>query len=258
MPDHLVELARLAKKRVSDGYYDTNVAVRRRHGSLVRAIETSRKTPVIAEIKYASPSSGKIRDFESPLRIAEEMLAGGACALSILTDPDAFQGGLKVLSEVAEKVDAPIVMKDIIVSPRQLRAAANSGADAIVLISELFSNELADLRINSMIDEARRLGLEVLAEANGTHEFQEMQIHKPDLFGINNRNLSTFQVDLDTTTRVLAGAKPMSRPVVAESGIETVADIERLKTVGVQAFLIGTCIMRSSNIEQKVRELVNS
>jgi len=109
-----------------------------------------------------------------------------------------------------------------------------------------------------MIDEARRLGLEVLAEANGTHEFQEMQIHKPDLFGINNRNLSTFQVDLDTTRRILAEAKPTARPVVSESGIETVADIEHLKTVGVQAFLIGTCIMRSSNIEQKVRELVNS
>src|SRR6266571_1838664 len=79
MPDHLVELSRLAKKRVTNGYYDTDAAVRRIHRSLVRAIETSRKTPVIAEIKYASPSSGKIRDFESPLKIAEEMVAGGTC-----------------------------------------------------------------------------------------------------------------------------------------------------------------------------------
>jgi indole-3-glycerol phosphate synthase len=258
LPNHLGELSRLAKQRVHNGYYDTDVTVQRRHESLVQAIRNSRKTPMITEIKYASPSSGKIRDFESPLKIAKGMLAGGACALSILTDPDAFQGGLQVLSEVAENVDAPIVMKDIIVSPEQLRAAANCGADAVVLISELFSSGLASLGMSSLIHEARQLGLEVLAEANGPREFEKMRSYKPDLLGINNRDLSTFRVDLGTTTRILAEIKPIVAPVVSESGIETVTDIRRLKRAGAQAFLVGTSIMKSSNIEQKVRELVNS
>ena len=258
MPDHLAELSELARERVSAGYYDTATAIRRRRKSLIQAVRASRKTPIIAEIKYASPSSGKIRDYEPAVRIAKEMLTGGACALSIITDPVSFQGGLNILSEVAQSVIAPLIMKDIIVSPRQLRAAARFGADTVVLISELFTAGLTDVDIITMMQEARGLGLEVIVEANSPSEFEKMRAFQPDIYGINNRNLSSFQVDLDTTARILADAKPVSGPVVSESGIETVADIKRLKTAGAQAFLIGTCIMKCSNVEQKVRELVNS
>ena len=258
MPDRLAELSELARERVGAGYYDTVTAISRRRKSLIRAVRASGKTPIIAEIKYASPSSGKIRDYEPAVRIAKEMLAGGACGLSIITDPVSFKGGLNILSEVARGVIAPLIMKDIIVSPRQLRAAARLGADTVVLISELFSAGLTDVDITTMMQEARGLGLEVLVEANTPSEFEKVRTIQPDLYGINNRNLSSFQVDLDATERILAETKPVSAPVVSESGIETVADIKRLKTAGAQAFLVGTCIMKSSNVEQKVRELVNS
>jgi indole-3-glycerol phosphate synthase len=186
------------------------------------------------------------------------MLSGGACALSILTDPESFQGGLNVLSEVAEQVNVPVIMKDIIVSPRQLKAGAGGGADVVVLISELFSRGLTDTGLDETVEEARRLGLEVLVEANGALEFEKMRSHSPDLYGINNRNLLTFQVDLDTTERILSKTKRLDRPVVSESGIESAGDIRRLKSAGAQAFLVGTSIMKSANVESKVRELVNA
>jgi len=256
--NRLVELSRLAKKRVIDGYYDKPIQVQRLHASLVQAIKMCKQTPVITEIKYASPSAGRIRETGKPLNIAKEMLAGGSCALSILTDPVGFQGGLHVLGEVARDIRVPLIMKDIIVSPRQLRAAASCGADAVVLISELFSAGLADVDLPTMVDQARDLGLETLVEANGSSEFGRLLALKPDIYGINNRNLSNFEVDLETTRRVLAGTKLLERPVVSESGIETAADIKRLKTAGAHAFLIGTSIMRSQNVEEKVRELVNA
>ena len=258
MTDHLTELSRLARERVRRGYYDSDKTLRRTHQSLVKGIRKSDRMPIITEIKYASPASGKIRDFEPPLRIAKAMLSGGACALSVLTDPESFQGGLNLLSEVAEHVSVPIIMKDIIVSPRQLRAGARAGADAVVLISELFSLGLTDSELDETVEEARRLGLEVLVEANGALEFEKMRGHSPDLYGINNRNLLTFQVDLDATERILSKTKRLDRPVVSESGIESARDIRRLKTAGAQAFLVGTSIMKSANVESKVRELVNA
>jgi len=224
----------------------------------VKAISESEKTPIIAEIKFASPSSGKIRDVERPLKIANEMLAGGASALSILTDPDGFSGGLNILSDVAGEVTVPLIMKDVIVSPQQLRAAASCGANAIVLISELFSRGLADLAIDKSVDLARSLGLEVLVESHGPSAFSETRALKPDLYGINNRNLSNFEVDISTTERILRGNKPLGGPVVSESGIKSVGDIRRLKAAGAEAFLVGTSIMRAENIEQKVREFVGA
>ncbi len=258
MPDHLTELSRSAEQRLQRGYYDSEKVLRKTRQSLVKAIKSCEKTPVITELKYASPSSGKIRSFESPLKIARLMLSGGACALSILTEPDSFQGGLNILSEVAEMVHVPIIMKDIIISARQLKAGAQMGADAVVLISELFTSKMAELELDGMISEAKMLGLEVLVEANGALEFERVRNHKPDLYGINNRNLLTFQVDLGTTERILAKTKPLDRPLVTESGIDSVGDIRRLKAAGAGAFLVGTSIMKSPSVENKVRELVNA
>ncbi len=240
------------------GYYDTEKVLRKTRQSLVQAIKTCGKNPVITEIKYASPSSGKIRGFESPLKIARAMLSGGACALSILTDPDSFRGGLNILSEVAEMVHVPVIMKDIIISAKQLKAGAQVGADAVVLISELFTNKMTELELDGMISEARKLGMEVLVEANGALEFEKVRNQKPDLYGINNRNLLTFQIDLGTTERILAKTRPLDRPLVSESGIDSAGDIRRLKAGGAGAFLVGTSIMKSPSVEGKVRELVNA
>jgi indole-3-glycerol phosphate synthase len=149
-------------------------------------------------------------------------------------------------------------MKDIIVSSTQLQAAARAGARAVVLISELFSRGLTEEPLDKLVREASRLGLEILLEANSPEEFRKLPEHKPDLYGINNRNLSTFQLDLSTTERVLAMNGHVDRLVVSESGIANPRDIVRLKNAGAEAFLVGTAIMKSLDVESKVRELVNA
>jgi indole-3-glycerol phosphate synthase len=222
------------------------------------AIQRCETTPIITEVKFASPSSGRIRNADRPTRIANAMLAGGACALSVLSDPDNFGGGVDILAEVAAQVEVPMVMKDIVVSQAQLEAGSRAGADAVVLISEVFSKGLGEAGLDLMADKAHALGLEVIIEANDGEEFDMLRKHGPDLYGINNRNLSTFQLDLGTTEAILAGAGKLDRPVVSESGIESATDVRRLRKAGANAFLVGTSIMRSSDIEGKVRELVKA
>jgi indole-3-glycerol phosphate synthase len=254
----LLELAAKAKARVKRGYYNGGGTAKLSPRGLVKAIQESRRTPVITEIKYASPSAGKIRESGNPLQIAKAMLDGGACGISVLTDPENFDGSLETLVTISQDMDAPMIMKDIIVSPKQLQAGARAGASAVVLISEVFSRKLSNVGLDTMILEASRLGLEVLVEANSGSEFESLRRFRPDLYGINNRNLSTFQLDLGTTEKILAEMIDMDRPVVSESGIESPHDIRRLKAAGATAFLVGTSIMKSPDIESKVMELVNA
>ena len=258
MIDHLPELAAKATARVKRGYYDNGRPADTSPRSLVKTIQKSRRIPVITEIKYASPSVGKIRESGNPLQIAKAMLSGGACAISVLTDPQNFDGNLETLVTISQDTEAPTIMKDIVVSPKQLQAGKRAGASAVVLISEIFSRKLSNLGLDSMILEANRLRLEVLVEANSAGEFENLRKFTPDLYGINNRDLSTFQLDLSTTERILAENSDLDRPIVSESGIESPDDIRRLKAAGAGAFLVGTSIMKSSDIERKVRELVNA
>jgi len=165
---------------------------------------------------------------------------------------------LETLVTISQDTEAPTIMKDIIVSLRQLQAGRRAGASAVVLISEIFSRKQSNVGLDSMVLEANRLGLEVLLEANSADEFENLRNFRPDLYGINNRNLSTFQLDLSTTEKILAENADLDRPIVSESGIESPNDIRRLKAAGAGAFLVGTSIMKSSDIEGKVRELVSS
>jgi indole-3-glycerol phosphate synthase len=212
----------------------------------------------MTEIKFASPSAGKIRESGNPLQIAKAMLTGGACGISVLTDPENFDGDLETLATISRGTEAPTIMKDIIVSPKQLQAGARAGANSVVLISEVFSRKLSNIGLDSMILEANRLGMEVLVEANSASEFESLRRFRPDLYGINNRNLSTFQLDLSTTEKILAQNSDVDRPIVSESGIESPNDIRRLRSAGAEAFLVGTSIMKSHDIEGKVRELVKA
>jgi len=258
MVDYIAGLALKAAARVGRGYYDDVQTGKRSSKSLAEIIQRLESTPIITEVKFASPSAGKIREHRDPLRIARAMLKGGACAISVLTDPEDFQGNLDTLATLSQDVDVPLVMKDIIVSPVQIQAAARAGASAVVLINELFSRRLTEEPLDKLVREASRLAVEVLLEANSPEEFRKLPEHQPDLYGINNRNLSTFQLDLSTTERVLAMNGHVDRPVVSESGIENPRDIVRLKKAGAKAFLVGTSIMKSSDVESKVRELVNA
>lgn len=258
MVDFIAGLALRAGARVERGYYDGVEKGRHSDKSLLETIRKGGSTRVITEVKFASPSVGKIREHDDPLHIARAMLRGGACAISVLTDPEDFQGHLDTLVTLSRQVDVPLVMKDIVVSAAQVQAASRAGARAVVLISELFSRGLTDEPLDDLVREAGRLDVEVLLEANSLEEFRKLPEHKPDLYGINNRNLSTFQLDLSTTERVLSMNGQADRPVVTESGIESAGDIVRLKKAGAEAFLVGTSVMKSSDVESKVRELVNA
>ncbi len=258
MADHLFALASNAKARVARGYYDGGEAKPISTASIVKLIKQNHRTPVITEIKFASPSAGKIRESGNILQIAKAMVDGGATGISVLTDPDNFEGSLDALAEVSQNGNVPTIMKDIIVSPKQLLAGRRAGASAVVLISELFSQGLADFHLEQMIIEARRLGLEAIVEANSPQEFANLTRYRPDVYGINNRNLSTFEIDLSTTEKILAGCPEVDGPILSESGIESSEDIKRLRAAGADAFLVGTSVMKSADIQEKVKEMVNA
>jgi len=258
LADYLADLAAKAHARVERGYYNTRSHQLRKSHSLSKAIVECNLTPVITEVKFASPSLGTIRSGGSPLEIAGSMLKGGACALSVLTASDDFNGTLANLSQIAQRFSIPVLMKDIIVSPRQLKAGSDLGADAVVLISEIFTRGMSEVSLEEMIDESSSLGLEVLAEANSSEEFESLSVYDVDLYGINNRDLSTLKVGISTTEEILSRTKKPNGPVVSESGIESGADVRRLKRAGAEAFLVGSSVMRATNIEEKVRELVNA
>ena len=186
------------------------------------------------------------------------MVNGGACALSVLTASDDFNGKLENLKLIAQRFPIPVLMKDIIVSPHQLRAGSDLGADAVVLISEVFTRGLGEVGLDEMIEESSTLALEVLVEANSPREFESLSLHDVDLCGINNRDLSTFQVELSRTEEILAKTNRPDAPVVSESGIESGEDVRRLRRAGAKAFLIGTSVMRAANVQEKVRELVGA
>lgn len=256
--DHLVKLAHDARARVENGYYENTSPTRRPHVSLRRAVREARSNAIITEVKFSSPSQGAIRKAEPAGPIAASMVKGGACAVSVLTEPDSFNGGLASLLEVAGGTDVPIIMKDIIVSPRQLEAGARAGADAAVIISEVFSRHLGMVTLQELLRRARNLGLETLVESSGLGNFVMMKDLHPDLYGINNRDLSTLKVDLSRTENIISEAGEVDAPIVSESGINSPEEVRRLRKVGAQAFLVGTSIMKAGDIEAKVRELVSA
>ena len=256
--DHLVRLVQDARLRVEKGYYDHVTRISRTHASLSAAVQKERSNAIIAEVKFSSPSQGRIRKVESAYPIAASMVRGGACAISVLTEPDNFNGRLSALSEIAADTAVPIIMKDIIVSPKQLDAGAKAGADAAVIVSEVFSRELGMASLQEILDSARSLGLEVLVEANELANFLSLKEVHPDLYGVNNRNLSTLHVTLSKTEEIVSKAGMVDGPIVSESGINHPEDVRRLRKAGAEAFLVGTSVMKAPDVEAKVRELVKA
>jgi len=222
----------------------------------IRALRESRDsgwTTVIAEVKKGSPSKGVIRPDFDPLAIAETYAAGGAACLSVLTDERFFLGHLRFLGLIREQVRLPLLRKDFICDPYQIIEARVAGADAVLLIAAML--ELEQLRDYASL--AREFGLDVLLEVHDEAELETALQTDCELIGINNRDLRTFVTDLATTERLLPGIPP-GRLVVAESGIHTRTDIERLQAAGAGAFLIGESLMREADVEAKLRELLGN
>ena len=207
-----------------------------------RAALDRRRPAVIAELKKASPSAGVIRAcFDAPA-IAESYARAGAACLSVLTDERFFQGADRHLREAKSASDLPVLRKDFIVDAYQLYESRALGADCVLLMASVLERAaLADFaRL------AATLGLDVLFEVHDRAELDTVLSLQPALIGVNNRDLRTFEICLNTTA-ALRGHVPADVTVVAESGIHTRADVRRLRAAGVHAFLVGTAFMRQAD-----------
>jgi len=213
---------------------------------------------LIAEIKRASPSAGVIRRDFDPARIAREYEAAGASALSVLTDEKFFHGSNQHLREARQAVKLPLLRKDFIIDARQILEALEWGADAILLIAAILSDDELKL-LHALATEA---GVPVLVEIHDETEMERGLAIGARLIGINNRDLKTFNVDLATTERLAGRLRTVSGredlTLVAESGVHTRADIERLVRCGAKAVLVGESLLRHGNITAKVAELLGT
>ena len=258
MADFLDLLAQDAKKTVRSGYYKPLFHGSATGSSLRKAITECKAVPVITEIKAASPSAGVIKNNLEAIELAQAMEKGGAVGLSVLTEPTHFHGSLRSLTEARKTVKLPILMKDIIISPIQIETASKVGANVVLLIQALFDRGYCASCIKEMINIAHSENLEVLLETHNEREFRSAIASDADLIGINNRNLGTLKVDLNVTKLILQNNYDSGKIIVSESGINTSADISFLRKSGAQAFLVGSAIMRSGNVEEKVKELVQA
>lgn len=266
---YLERLVDVARSAVRSGHYEFGFTIH--HSRIISmrdailSCRRSSKNAIIAEVKFASPSMGRIRNYTNPQTIARDMVDAGAIALSVLTQPNYFNGSIEYLMNVRVAVDVPLLMKDVIVSREQVDAAYRAGADCILLISSIYAEGLADDTLEYMIDRAHAYGLEVILEVHDEDEFDQALKSDADMIGINNRDLKSMNVDVSNTARVLdkykddndeATTTTTNKPIISESGISSVEHIRYLKQYKVDAFLIGTSIMVSDNIKSKVRELV--
>ncbi len=205
---------------------------------------------VIAECKKASPSAGLLRADFDPARLAARYQAAGASAISVVTEPDFFQGNIEWLPAVREAVDLPILRKDFIVDERQLREAAAAGADAVLLIQRILPAD----RLAELVGAAEELGLETLVEIFADEEPGPTVASGTSIIGVNARDLATFVTRLDVVEE-MASLLPADRVRVAESGIKGPDDIRRLRAAGYDAFLIGEHLVRADDPERALRRL---
>ncbi len=220
--------------------------------SLAEAIEREGTVSVISEIKKASPSKGVIRKDFDPLRIARQYREGGAAALSILTEGPAFQGSLKYLDTVSKEMDIPLLRKDFIMDPYQVKEARAYGADAILLIVAITEGK----QLQELHHAATEFGLECLVECYSEDDFQRVDFEYTTILGVNNRDLRTFEVDVHRGIELLQKA-PEGTILVSESGLQSPDDLKTLYDEGIHAALIGEHFMRQPDPGKAVKKLLN-
>ncbi len=219
----------------------------------VRALQahlSAGQAGVIAEIKKASPSKGVLREHFDPVAIAQSYAANGAACLSVLTDRDFFQGAPEYLTQARAACALPALCKDFMIDPYQVYAARSWGADCILLIAAV----LEDAQMQALSGLASELGMDVLVEVHDAAELQRALSLNLPLLGINNRDLRTFVTRLDTTLELLAQIPPDRIPVT-ESGIHTRADVEKMRSQQVNAFLVGEAFMRQPDPGAELKAL---
>ncbi len=221
------------------------------------ALKSSPHPGLIAEVKKASPSKGVIRADFDPVAIAQSYERAGAHCISVLTDAQFFQGSWAYLSQIRQAVSLPLLCKEFIIYPYQIYLARCQGADAVLLIAAILSDQ--DLHYFNRIIQA--LGMVALVEVHTLGELERvLQVSGVNLIGINNRNLENFTTDLSTTEALLAEKLPLLQEremtIVSESGIHTPADVLRVKQAGVQGILVGESLIKQPDIEQATHHLL--
>lgn len=212
---------------------------------------------LIAEVKKASPSKGVIRPNFNPVEIAQAYERGGASCLSVLTDHQFFQGSFENLRTVRQQVSLPILCKEFIIDSYQIYLARVNGADAVLLIAAILSNQI----LQHFLDIVHNLGMEALIEVHTLDQLDRvLSLSNVRLIGINNRNLKNFTVNLETTQKLMSQRRQqlsnLGITVVSESGLQTKADLNLLASYGVDAVLIGESLVKQSNLEQAVMNLI--
>jgi indole-3-glycerol phosphate synthase len=268
----LKSLARNSFKAIDAGAYE--IDNKNEHNyythktiSIKKKIQSSQVTPLITEIKYASPSKGILADSKMfrVEEIASTMEFAGSAGISVLSQPNLFNGSIANVLKARKATTLPILMKDIIVSDIQIKAAKNAGADCVLFIKSVFDNNLAEKDLETLIESASKIGLETILETHDINEFKEAiklhhrHPHNIHVIGINNRNLDTLEITLDTTTNILASVPKSGNIVISESGIKGPEDIKRLSEAGADGFLIGTSLMENPDlISERIKELTAS
>jgi indole-3-glycerol phosphate synthase len=217
------------------------------------AISVPNRINLIAEVKFASPSAGLIREEGDPLPIAEQYDRAGAAAVSVLTDGTFFKGDLNHLDRVRRGISLPVLRKDFVLDEIQVRESSLWGADAILLIARILSAG----QLESLLDTCKQSGMGALTEVHDKDDLEKALGCGAEIIGINNRDLDTFQVHLDTTLK-LAPLVPRGHVIISESGINTERDIHYLGKSGIHAVLVGSSIMGSDDVTKKVEGLVKA
>ena len=250
-------------KALDQGAYDSEKYHFQTHDSisLRQRILSCPHAPLVTEIKLSSPSRGQIVD-KSKVNLAElatTMVTSGAIGLSILTQPYLFDGSIDNVAKIRKSVTVPLLMKDIVVSESQIDAAKRIGSDCILLIKSIFDNDLAEGSIERFVEYANRKGLQIIVEVHSEQQLQDAiksnRQNNYNFIGINNRDLANLSVDIRTTQRLLNNYPKGKNIIISESGIDSPKDIRFLKEAGADAFLVGTSIMESTNVEAKVKDL---
>jgi indole-3-glycerol phosphate synthase len=220
---------------------------------LLRALESDSRGPnIIAEFKRRSPSAGIIRSDLSATDVARCYERGGACAISVLTDEEYFGGSIADLSAIRVSTSLPILRKDFIIDPIQVYEAAIAGADAVLLIAAPV-DDAALSELHGLAED--ELGLDALVEVHTSDELRRAVNAGARIIGINNRDLRTFRTSLDTSERLIAEAPP-DRIMISESGLQEAKSLRDLQALGFRGFLIGESLMRSSDPENSLRDLI--
>lgn len=218
--------------------------------AMLRAAVAADKPGVIAEIKRASPSKGVLREDFDPMAIAKSYQFGGATCLSVLTDSEFFKGGGPVLEFARRSCSLPVLRKDFIIDPYQVYESRVLSADCMLLIVAALNDE----HLETLYQLGKELNLDILVEVHNEEEFDRALKLAPTLLGVNNRNLHTFEVDLDITLR-LKDKLPSECVLVTESGIHTQDDVKKMRDNGIDLFLVGEAFMRAPDPGQKLKEL---